>query len=237
MIAARGDRVVTVGYKKAFMPATLKVAELIESGELGKIRSVLGVYPISIPLADRAYINAKRQSGWLANGCHPLALLLSLSGPVRSLVVHRGPDDSGALVLRHVNGIVSNLHLAFGAPMSQPFERYTVFGDGKTAEIEDSRKVTFQRGIPFNYGSTTSFAPTGIGAGAIRWEAQDGLNSLENQAIIIQGLHGGLDYFFSCVLDKRPPTKANLEFARQLAQIHEAAILSDGQTVELETIS
>jgi predicted dehydrogenase len=237
MITARGDRIATVGYKKAFMPATLKVEELIESGELGRIRTVLGVYPISIPLADRAYIDSKEPSMWLANGCHPLSFLLSVSGPVRSLIVHRGADNSGILVLQHVNGIVSNLHLALGAPLSQPFERYIVFGDGKSAEIENSRKVTFQRGIPFDYGDTASFAPTGVGAGAICWEAQDGLNTLENKSEFTQGLHGGLDYFFSCVLAKSPPTKANLEFARQLAQIHEAAILSNSQPIDLETIS
>ncbi|MDX6346794.1 MAG: hypothetical protein QOF84_1584 [Streptomyces sp.] len=236
MIAARGDRIATVGYKKAFMPATLKVAELIDLGELGKVRTVLGVYPMSIPHAGRTYIDSKETTMWLANGCHPLSVLLSIAGPARSVTVHRGADDSGILLLRHTNGIVSNLHLAQGVSLSQPFERYIVFGDDRTAEIENSRKVTFQRGIPFG-PNTTSFAPPGIDTGAVTWEAQDGLNTFENKSEFTQGLVGGLEYFFSCVLAGEAPEKVNLDFARQLAQIHEAAILSDSDAVDLETMS
>jgi predicted dehydrogenase len=199
MIAASGDRIATVGYKKAFMPATLKVAELIGLGELGKVRTVLGVYPMNIPHGDRAYIDSKETTMWLANGCHPLSVLLSIAGPVRSVTVHRGADDSGILLLRHTNGIVSNLHLAQGVPLSQPFERYIVFGDDKSVEIANSRKVTLQRGIPFG-PNTTSFAPPGTETGAVTWEPQDGLNTLENKSEFTQGLVGGLEYFFSCVL-------------------------------------
>jgi predicted dehydrogenase len=173
---------------------------------------------------------------WLANGCHPLSVLLSIAGPAQSVTVHRGADDSGILLLRHTNGIVSNLHLAQGVSLSQPFERYIVFGDDKSAEIENSRKVTFQRGIPFG-PNTTSFAPPGIDTGAVTWEAQDGLNTFENKSEFTQGLVGGLEYFFSCVLAGEASEKANLDFARQLAQIHEAAILSDSDTVDLETIT
>ncbi|MDT5070680.1 MAG: hypothetical protein QOK02_6835, partial [Mycobacterium sp.] len=43
--------------------------------------------------------------------------------------------------------------------------------------------------------------------------------------------------FFSCVLAGEAPEKVNLDFARQLAQIHEAAILSDSDAVDLETMS
>jgi predicted dehydrogenase len=234
MIAAAGDRITTVGYKKAFMPATLKLVELVESDVLGKVRTVLGVYPMSIPLGDRAYVDSRAPSLWLANGCHPLSLLLSIAGPVADVSVHRGTDDSGVLLLRHRNGVVSNLHLALGAPPSQPFERYIVFGDGKSAEVKNSRQVTFQRGIEFG-SEGTSFAPTGVDSGAIRWEPQDSFNTLENKAEFTQGLYGGLAYFFDCVLRGAVPERANLSFARQLAQIHEAAILSDGNSIDLET--
>jgi predicted dehydrogenase len=233
MIAARHGLIASVGYKKAFMPATTKLLEVIESGALTPLRTILGQYPMSIPRGDEAFIARKEGSQWLANGCHPLSFLLTIGGPVSALTVHRGVEDSGILMLRHANGVISNLHLALGAPSSQPFERYSIFGGNSSVEIENTRKLTFQRGIEFSYGRSTTFAPPGFDSGALVWEAQDGLNTLENKPEFTQGLYGGLLNFLESVLSETPPARANLEMAREIATIYEAAILSDGIEVPL----
>jgi predicted dehydrogenase len=230
MIAARGQLISTVGYKKVFMPAAVKLRELIASGSLGQLHTLLAQYPLSIPLGGSAAEN----SMWLANGCHPVSLLLSIAGPAAGVTVHRTRDDAGALIIRHENGVLSNLHLSHGAALGQPFERYTVFGQHATAEIDNVRRVTVQRGIPFKYGETTSFAPEGLGSGAIVWEPQDSLNTLENRSEFVQGLYGELNYFLECVLTGRQPHLANLEFARQVAAVHEAALASDNTEIELK---
>jgi predicted dehydrogenase len=232
MITEQRGLVAVVGYKKAFMPATAKVSELIESNQLGAVRTILAVYPISIPHGGREYVDGKNTSAWLANGCHPLSFLVSVAGPVDSVTVHRGRDDSGVLVLRHVNGVLSNLHLALGAPPSQPFERYTVFGDERSVEVENSRRVRFQRGVPFG-PATTTFAPPGFDEGAVCWEAQDSLSTLECRSDITQGLYDALAHFFWCVRAGQSPTKADLHFARHLAQLHQAAISSDGLPINV----
>ncbi len=232
MLAERGDQVAVVGYKKAFMPATCKALELIENKELGTLRTVLAVYPMSVPARAQVSPDDGEPRLWRANGCHPLSFLVTVAGPVSSLTVHRGLDDSGVVVLRHENGVVSNLHLALGAAPSQPNERYTVFGDGCTLEIENSRAVWFQRGIPFG-PDTTSFAAGGSNTGAVRWEAQDSMNTLDCRPEMTQGVYGSLDHFLSCILERRLPTSGTLEFARHLAQLHQAAMLSDGQPIEI----
>jgi predicted dehydrogenase len=232
MIAEQRGLIAVVGYKKTFMPATAKVSELIESNQLGAMRTILAVYPMSIPHGGREYVDSKDMSAWLANGCHPLSFLVSVAGPVHDVTVHRGRDDSGVLVLRHLNGILSNLHLALGAPPSQPFERYVVFGDERSVEIENSHRVLFQRGVPFG-PATTTFAPSGLDTGAVCWEAQDSLSTLECRADMTQGLHGGLAHFFSCVRANRAPVTADLHFARHLAQLHQAAIFSNGQPINV----
>ena len=233
MIEARGDRIASVGYKKAFMPATNKALEFIESGELAPLRTILGLYPMTIPSGDASTIALKQRSQWLANGCHPLSFLLAVAGPVENITVHRGVEDSGVLVLRHRNGVISNLHLALGAPHSQPFERYSLFGGNASLEIENTRKVTFQRGIAFEYARTTSFVTPGLNQGAVVWEAQDGLNTLENKAEFTQGLYGGLKNFLDCVLTESKPVRANLEFARQIAMIYEAGFLSHDTAIDV----
>lgn len=235
MIAARGDRISTVGYKKVFSPATTKVRELIGTGALGTPRTILAQYPLTIPHGGREL--ASQPSGWLANGCHPVSFLLGIGGEGASVTVHRTPDDAGVLVLRHATGVLSTLHLSFGAPYAQPFERYAVFGDDASVEIDNGRRVVFQRGMPFDYAGMSNFAPSGLDSGAIVWEPQDSLNTLENKSEFTQGLQPELNYFLECVLERRQPTLATLEFARQVAAVHEAAILSNDSAVNLETIA
>jgi len=230
MIAARGDLICTVGYKKVFMPAAVKVRELVAGDAFGRLRTLLAQYPLTIPLGTPAGEN----SMWLANGCHPVSLLLSIAGPVAGVTVHRAKDDAGALLIRHHNGVLSNVHLSHGSPFGQPFERYTFFGEHATAEIDNTRRVTFQRGIPFDYGGTTSFAPEGLDSGAIVWEPQDTFNTLENRSEFTQGLYDELRYFLECVLKNVPPQLGHLEFARQVAAVHQAALLSDNQEIDIK---
>jgi predicted dehydrogenase len=213
------------------MPAAVKLRELITSGSLGQLHTLLAQYPLSIPRGGSAAEN----SMWLANGCHPVSLLLSIAGPAAGITVHRGINDAGALLIRHKNGVLSNLHLSHGAAPGQPFERYSAFGQHATAEIDNVRRLIFQRGIPFKYGETTSFVPEGgQGSGAIVWEPQDSLNTLENRSEFTQGLYGELHYFLECVLAGRQPHLANLEFARQVTAVHEAALASDSSEIELK---
>jgi predicted dehydrogenase len=237
MIRARADRIVVVGYKKAFMPATAKVVELVRDGVLGDVRSILATYPLIIPHGDRALIERGEPSRWLANGCHPTAFMLAVAGSAKSVVVHRGRDLANVVVIEHTNGALSNLHSAIGISPAHPFERYTVYGMHGSVEIENSRKVIFQRGAPFDYSRIANFAPSGLDSGSLVWEPQDSLGTLENRSDFTQGMHGELAYFLDCVLAGTRPETANLEFARQIAEIYEAAILSNGDRVQLEDLS
>ena len=49
MLATRKDRIAVVGFKKAFMPVVDKALEIVRSPDYGSLRSILGVYPMSIP--------------------------------------------------------------------------------------------------------------------------------------------------------------------------------------------
>lgn len=234
MIAARGDRVCVVGYKKAFMPSVRKAVELLADESNAPLRSILGVYPMSIPENGKEVLETGQPSNWLANGCHPLAVLLVIGGPVASVTTHRGKEGGGACIFEHTNGVISNLHLAQGAPQFQPFERYHVYAGGHTIEIENSRRIVYQRGIEFKYAKDTSFAPPGLAGGAIVWEAQDGLNTLENKAVFTQGVYGEMSHFCEAVLAGQAATIGTLEFALDVTRAYEAALLSNGNPVRIE---
>lgn len=234
MLEAQGDLVGVVGYKKSFMPAVRKTLELLSEPVLSPLRTLVGIYPMGIPENGREVLEARETPNWLVNGCHPLSALLTVGGPVDTVAVHRGEHGGGTCTLMHSNGAVSNLILAEGAPMFQPFERYLFVGGGQTIEIENSRKLTYQRGIEFAYATGDSFAPPGLDGGAVVWEAQDGLNTLENKAVFTQGVHAELAHFCEAIINKKPATIGTLEFALELMRVYEAALLSNGTPVKVE---
>lgn len=234
MLAARGDRICVVGYKKAFMPATRKAVELLALPETGALRSILGTYPMSIPEAEQ---DVPVSSKWLVDGCHPLALLLELGGPVVAVTTHRGRAGGGALILEFDSGAIGNLHLAEGAPGFQPTERYCAYADGCTVTIDNTVTVSYQRGIPFRYSTGDTFAPVGTDSGAIVWQAQHTMNTLENKSEFLQGIYGELRHFLDATLDHTPATTGTLETAVAIAHIVEAALDSDGDRRETRSLT
>ncbi len=230
--AAQKDRVVVVGFKKAFMPATRKMVEIFGSDDHGPLRSMAAIYPLDIPEDGRRVLSEGLPNRW-SDCCHPLAVMTSVGGPVGAVTVHRAALGGGVCVLEFVSGAVGTLHLASGAASSQPLERYEFFGNTCHAAIENGMRVTFQRGIPFRYGETTTYAPPGLEHGAIVWEAQNMLATLENQPLFTQGIVGSLEHFCACVLDGRPAGLGDTSTALHLMQIYEAGLLSGGERIEL----
>lgn len=227
VIAARGDHICVVGYKKAFMPALRKALAIIANLQPEPLKTVLGVYPCSLPADSARSLEQEESTEWLANGCHPLSALLAIGGQVTSVRTIRSAHAGGMVVLKHTNGAVSNLHLPHGAPTSQPFERYLIVAGQHSIEIENARRLIYQRGIDFSYSHGTDFTTGTLDNGAIVWEAQDGLNTLENKAVFTQGVYGSLDEFLRAVLTGKQPTIGSLEFAHHLSLVWEAVLLSE----------
>jgi predicted dehydrogenase len=232
MIRRRGNRVAAVGYKKAFMPAAVKIRELARpDGPLGKIYSVLGVYPMTIPLNGEAILAEGSVPNWLANGCHPLSLMVSIGGPVESVTVHRAADGGGACILHFRSSAIGNLHLANGGNVSGPLEHYAVFGGCGHVTIDNVTRVAFYPNVKLEYGKATSFLPPGLESGAVVWEPQNMLGTLENKSTFTQGTFAELEHFCAMVLGSMPrddsiSQPSSLEFAQHLMQIYESAMQS-----------
>jgi len=230
MIRRRGDRAVVVGFKKVFMPCMRKAKELLSAGGAGALKSMLAEYPLSVPADGRAVLEERRMTNWLGNGCHPLSAMCFVGGPAARVTTHRSARGGGACVLEFAGGAVGVLHLAEG--MRGPCERYSFCAEGAHVVVENCRRVTLHRGVPFSYGVTVNYAPPGTDHGAIVWEPQNSLATLENKALFTQGMYDELLYFLQCVLDGRTPEIGTLEFARDVMAAYEAALLSDGRPVE-----
>jgi predicted dehydrogenase len=235
MLAARGDRVCAVGFKKTAMPAARKAMELLALPEFGPLSSLYGVYRVTIPQDGAAVLASGEWSRFHDVGCHPLSLLLALGGPVAEVTTLRGPGSEavGVVFLAFANGASGILHLAGGMPALQPGERYDCYGNGQVIAIENSVKVSYHRGVPFTYETQQDFTAPGLASGSIVWESSNSQGTLENTSFFIQGMINELRDFCDAVLEQRQPTIGTLEFALQVMQVYEAAMLSKGQAVPL----
>jgi predicted dehydrogenase len=230
MIAERGDRVAAVGFKKAFMPSTQKAKEVVRSAEFGALHSILAVYPMSLPDHGPEVLESRKFHNWLGNGCHPLSLLLAVGGKVASVTAHRTSTGRGAVLLEFADGAFGNLHLASGP---QPIESYHFYGERAHLRIDNSLRVTLERGIPTQYGIITGYIPAGFDSGAIVWEPQNCLATLENKALFTQGFYQELLYFCQCVLEGKSAEEGSLEFALHVMNVYEAALVSGGKQVSI----
>jgi predicted dehydrogenase len=231
MIEHRGDRVVVVGFKKAFMPATQKVIELLSTEEWGPLTGMTAEYPMTIPEDGDAVIRERQAPNWLKNGCHPLSCMLAVGGDVDTVTMHRSVSGGGTCVLAFKNGAVGSFNLV-SAPGKQVSERYAFWGKSQIT-IDSTLRVTIHRGIPFTYKTTTNYAPEGLDSGSVIWEPRDTLGTLENKALFTQGFYGEMKYFCDCVLDNVRPEQGSLEFASQVMKVYEAALVSGGETVSV----
>lgn len=232
MIRHRKNKVVVVGFKKAFMPSTQKAIEIF-GGKYGPLRSILAQYPMTIPDDGEAVLNDGSVPNWLRNGCHPLSLCIAVAGSVKAVTVHRGTDGGGACIMEFASGAIGNFHLASGRNKGQPIERYSFFGDEAHLVIDNGLRVTLQRGIPFDYSKTKTYAPEGFDDGAIVWEAQTREGTLENKALFTQGIYNELNYFCTQALSGKPAEKGSLEFAAEVMKVYEAALISNGKRIAI----
>lgn len=228
LIAHRRDRVVVVGFKKAFSPATRKVRELLTDDSVGPLEGLTADYPMTIEEDGGAVLRERTYTNWLANGCHPLSLMIAVGGEVAAVTMHRSRSGRGACVLEFRSGAIGTFNLVSGFRA----ERYAFWGK-RYLTIEDSRRVEMRRGIPFDYARTHNFAPEGMTSGTIVWEPQNTLATLENKSLFTQGFYDEMRYFCDCVLEDRVPEEGSLEFAHTVMRVYEAGLLSGGDRVEL----
>jgi len=231
MIENRGDQVVVVGLKKAFTPAAAKAKEFLRSEKYGNLRSILASYHMTLPPNGADVLKSDTLPNWLLNGVHPLAFLSEVGGKVNQVISYTSKTGHGAVLLRFASGVMGTLHLSSG-PMPSA-ERYDLYADTWEMCILN-HKIEVRRGIAFEYGKTTTYAPEGDDSGTIVWRAENNLSTLENKAIFTQGIYNECRYFCDCILEKKQPVTGSLGQAHEIMKIYEAALISKGKPISIK---
>jgi predicted dehydrogenase len=133
--AAAADRTLMVGHLLEYHPGVVKLKELIDGGELGR---VLYIYGNRLNLGK---LRADENALW-SLGAHDVSVLLRLAGEEPYEVEARGEsymregvEDVVFCFLRFPSGLSAHLHLSWLDPHKE--RRFTVVGDTRMATFDD----------------------------------------------------------------------------------------------------
>lgn len=228
-------KTVVVGFKKAFMPALVRMQAFLAGGEFGAVRTIQGRFPMDVPPDGPEVLAQGRFTNWLGNGVHPLSALVALGGRPETLTVHRSRLGGGFVLLDYPSGAVGSLHMAAGHSNSGAMERYEVVCERGHMVLENNIRLTVHRpGYPLDYRAGTDFTAGGAEVAALIYEPQYTLSTLENKAIFLQGFVQEIEHFVTACLTDTRPTRGTLEYARAVMECYEAGLLSQGKPVRLD---
>jgi predicted dehydrogenase len=141
--ARASDRVLMVGHLLEYHPGVIKLKELADSGELGKIRYL---YSNRLNLGK---LRADENALW-SLGAHDISVVLLLAGEEPCEIeahgesyVRAGVEDVVFAFLRFPSGLAAHLHLSWLDPHKE--RRFTVVGSQRMATFDDmalERKLT-----------------------------------------------------------------------------------------------
>jgi predicted dehydrogenase len=133
--AEANDRVLMVGHLLEYHPGVMKLKQLIDNGELGRI---LYIYGNRLNLGK---LRADENALW-SLGAHDVSVLLRLAGEEPCEVEARGEsymreaiEDVVFCFLRFPSGLAAHLHLSWLDPHKE--RRFTVVGETRMATFDD----------------------------------------------------------------------------------------------------
>src|SRR5919197_2371021 len=133
--ARTADRTLMVGHLLEYHPGVIKLKELIDGGDLGR---VLYIYGNRVNLGK---LRADENALW-SLGAHDVSVLLRLAGEEPYEVQARGGsymregiEDVVFCFLRFPSGLAAHLHLSWLDPHKE--RRFTVVGDHRMATFDD----------------------------------------------------------------------------------------------------
>jgi predicted dehydrogenase len=208
----RGQAYICTGFKRMFMPAYRKVAQIMQDPYFGGASSFSMRYPLSLPPADRR--DDPRAMSTFLDFVHPYSLLNYLFGDCEGLAYTRSAHSGGlAIVLSYRSGLVGTLHLCGGQAATSPLERLEVIGQGANVVVENGVRVLYYRPGGYrgdgSYGRVESFiGPDDIAP--ILWEPEFSLGQLYNKQLFLEGYVGSVRHFAERLLEDEAPKDGNL---------------------------
>jgi predicted dehydrogenase len=241
-IEAGGGATFGVGFKKAFTPATRKLAALIAEPGFGPVRTIELRYAQSIPTVEKmaAAAPGRWRMSFLDHLCHPVSLLRAIAGPTRALRCERTANGTGFVTFHLASGALASLHLLGSLHPRMLAERTEVNGDGASVVVENGTRVTWCRnpldpaaaaeGKGLHYGRDPDFTGGPVD-GTVVWEPEWSLGQLYNKGIFLLGYYNELAHFCAAAAARRPVEIGGLDYAEEGIRIFAAFARPPGELV------
>ena len=153
--AHAAGRILMVGHLLEYHPGVERLAQLVESGELGQVRYI---YSNRLNLGQ---LRRDENALW-SLGAHDVSVILRLAGEepyecraVGESYVNEGVEDVVFCFLRFPSGLAAHMHLSWLDPHKE--RRFTVVGSKRMATFDDmelERKLTlYDKGFDEDYAS------------------------------------------------------------------------------------
>lgn len=215
--AESADRILMVGHLLEYHPAILKLKELIDAGELGKIR-----YVISNRL-NLGKIRTEENALW-SFAPHDIAVILRLVGGMPFEVVATGgsyvsPNIADVTVTQLLfdNGVRSHIFVSWLHPFKE--QKLVVVGSKKMASFDDVAKelVLYDQRVDWKQGQPVPVKGEGV---KVHYPADEPLKQ--------ECLH-----FINCIETRQPPRTDGLNGLRVLQILHAAqrSLMTNGHPV------
>lgn len=230
--ATKGKTFGQVGFKKMFMPAIRKIAEIINIKEFGKITTYSIRYPLDLPEDIRAIETAPARR-FLDDFMHIASTILVLIGKPKELLYKRSSNGGGVAIFIHNKGIIGSVHFSKGSSEMAPLETLEIVGEGANVRLNNNIEIIYyppSKRLP--YGRATSFLPNNP-SGAHYFIPEFSLGQLYNKGLFLLGYYHELEYFITCVMKNEPPRYASLKDALDIMEIYDAFAGKEGKIIKI----
>ena len=240
-LADRKGKIVCVGFKKMFYPATEKAKALAYGKDFGNISLVTINYPQKVPAVEqfKIYIDQKQDEvdvrNFLDHLCHPVSLMVYLLGMPASLYYERNRFGAGVAIFKYESGVIAAIHFTHGSSMNGGMERTVIISDSeKHIVIENNTRLCYFQNPPdISYGNTPSFYTGDLKDTASVWEPEFSLGQLYNKGLFLLGYFNEINEFATAVLEGRNVKKGHIGHAIQITQIFSKFAAGPGIEIKL----
>lgn len=156
--AAKAGVTFMVGHDLRYMPHSLAIKQIIESGELGQVRLTRCTLIDNMPPADFMkghWLSDPKRSGggmMISGIIHQVDLLRYYIGDIKSVytvnnaVHHTGPEEYVCATIEFENGAIGDIMLIGVSTRSQTGCQYTLYGDDGTIYSTQAETRVYQFG-------------------------------------------------------------------------------------------
>lgn len=212
----RGHKYVITGFRRMFVPAYVKLSEIITDPAFGGASSFTMHYASAAPPTE--------SSGLFLDFLQPYSVLLRLFGEARGLSVLRKNQDW--VVTLRFREVVGALHIS-PQTAGSPGERIEVIGSGASAVAEHGTRLVYYRAG--GLADVERLADLGDAA-PLCWEPDLVSAPLADAGPFLSGYVGCLRHFAEALLQNEAPRYGNLVDMLHIMTVHDKLVAAKEET-------